>query len=56
MRAIQIHDEQGRPVTDPKLLAAHHAHDHHHCMSPFFGAYVAAGIVAVVLLAAWLLS
>jgi hypothetical protein len=50
MRAIQLRDAQGEPITDPKRVASL-LHEHHHrCMSPFFGLWVALAVVAVAAL------
>ena len=44
--AIMLHDKEGRKVTDPKEISRLVAEGHHHCMSPYFGAWVAGGIGA----------
>lgn len=50
MRAIQLRDARGEPITDPKLVARLQHEHHHRCMSPFFGLGVALAVVAVAAL------
>jgi hypothetical protein len=49
--AIQFIDDNGRPIADPGTIARRLRDTHPRCMSPFFGLYVAAAIVAVAAVA-----
>lgn len=48
MRVLKLVDKDGRPVAPPKDGPGHdHRTGDLRCISPFFGAYVAIGCVAV---------
>lgn len=53
MRVMKLIDPKGHPLPPSKDGPSHdHASDDLRCISPYFGAYVAVGVVAVGL-AAW---